>query len=98
VPNTCASGSPLARARRCAKLIAVMMATMPGSNVPTLGPVRALARRDFRDGRTRTIAFAYVFPLYAYIQPVGFRHAYPTLTGRLDFAHSFARNDAPRLF
>jgi len=75
-----------------------MMVTVPGSNAPTLGPARALARRAFRDGRTRTIAFAYVFALYAYIQPVGFRHSYPTLTGRLAFAHSFADNDALRLF
>ncbi len=31
---------------------------------------------------------------YAYIQPVGYRHAYPTLAGRLAFAHSFAGNEA----
>ncbi len=76
----------------------MMMVTVPGSNAPTLGPARALARGAFRDGRTRTIAFAYVFALYAYVQPVGFRHTYPTLRGRLDFAHSFAGNDALRLF
>ncbi len=59
---------------------------------------RALARRTFRDARVRTIAFGYLFALYAYIQPVGYRHAYPTLSDRLAFAHSFAGNDALRLF
>jgi ABC-2 type transport system permease protein len=59
---------------------------------------RALARRAFRDARTRTVAFAYLFLIYAYIQPAGFAHAYPTLTDRLAFARSFAGNDALRLF
>ncbi len=63
-----------------------------------LGPVRALARRGLRDSRTRTIGFVYLFALYAYIQPVGYRSAYPTLTDRLGFVHSFAGNDAIRLF
>lgn len=60
--------------------------------------MRALVRRAFRDARTRTISFAYLFGIYAYIQPVGYRHAYPTLADRLAFAHSFASNDALRLF
>jgi ABC-2 type transport system permease protein len=63
-----------------------------------LRPARALARRVLRDGRTRTIAFAWLFAVYAYIQPVGYRHAYPTHADRLGFAHSFASNDALRLF
>jgi ABC-2 type transport system permease protein len=58
----------------------------------------ALARRAFRDARTRTIAFAYLFALYSYIQPAGYRHAYPTLADREAFARSFANNDALRLF
>jgi ABC-2 type transport system permease protein len=58
----------------------------------------ALARRAFRDARTRTIAFAYLFLIYAYIQPAGFAHAYPTQVDRLAFARSFADNDALRLF
>jgi len=57
-----------------------------------------LARRAFRDARTRTIAFASLFAVYAYIQPVGYRHAYPTYSDRLAFAQSFASNDALRLF
>jgi ABC-2 type transport system permease protein len=63
-----------------------------------LGSARALTRRAFRDARVRTIAFAYLFAIYAYIQPVSYRHAYPTLSDRLAFAHSFANNDALRLF
>ncbi|MGH2910863.1 MAG: ABC transporter permease [Solirubrobacteraceae bacterium] len=63
-----------------------------------LGSTRALARRAFRDARTRTISFASLFAIYAYIQPAGYRHAYPTLAERLAFAHSFANNDALRLF
>lgn len=58
----------------------------------------ALARRGFRDGRIQTISFAYVFAAYSYIQPVGYRHSYPTAAGRLAFAHSFAHNGAIRLF
>jgi ABC-2 type transport system permease protein len=59
---------------------------------------RALVARAFRDGRTRTTSFAALFALYAYVQPAGFRHAYPTLADRVAFAHSFAGNDALRLF
>jgi ABC-2 type transport system permease protein len=71
----------------------------PGSTADIgLGPVRALARQALRDARARTIAFGYLFAIYAYIQPVGYRHAYPTLSDRLAFAHSFANNDALRLF
>jgi ABC-2 type transport system permease protein len=61
-------------------------------------PARALARRALRDARVRTISFGYLFAIYAYIQPVGYRHAYPTLSSRLEFARSFAGNDALRLF
>ncbi|HYB23657.1 MAG TPA: hypothetical protein VED41_07660, partial [Solirubrobacteraceae bacterium] len=57
-----------------------------------------LARRAFADARTRTLAFAYLFGIYAYIQPAGFRHAYPTLADRLSFVHAFAGNAALRLF
>jgi ABC-2 type transport system permease protein len=61
------------------------------------GLIRALVRRAFLDARIRTIAFAYVFAAYSYIQPVGYRHAYPALSDRLAFAHSFATNKALRL-
>ena len=60
--------------------------------------VSALARRAFRDARVRTISFAYLFAAIAYIQPVGYRDAYPSLPSRLAFARSFADNKAIRLF
>jgi ABC-2 type transport system permease protein len=66
--------------------------------VATLGPARALARRAFRDARVRTISFAYLFGLYSYIQPVGYRHAYPTVADRVGFSRSFSDNKAIRLF
>lgn len=66
-----------------------------GGRVPA---VMVLVRRALRDARTRTIAFAYLFGIYAYVQPVGYRHAYPTLAARQVFSHSFASNAALRLF
>jgi ABC-2 type transport system permease protein len=36
--------------------------------------------------------------LIAFIQPTGYRHSFPTLKDRLDFAHSFGANKAIRLF
>ncbi len=57
-----------------------------------------LIRRAFGDARHRTFAFAALFAAYAYVQPVGYRDAYPTLADRLGFARSFAGNDALRLF
>jgi ABC-2 type transport system permease protein len=59
---------------------------------------RALARRGFRDARVRTLAFGYVFAIYSYIQPLGYRDAYPTVADRLGFARAFANNKAIRLF
>jgi ABC-2 type transport system permease protein len=58
----------------------------------------ALARQAFRDARVRTIAFVYLFALYAYIQSAGYRHTYPTLHDRLGFARAFGPNKALRLF
>jgi len=63
-----------------------------------LGPARAVAAQTFRDARVRTIMFAYIFAIYSYIQPVGYRHAYPTLPSRLAFAGSFANNNGLRIF
>ncbi|MGO9489249.1 MAG: ABC transporter permease [Solirubrobacteraceae bacterium] len=78
---------------------AVAASTATGSALPARqSPATALARRTFRDARIRTIGFAYLFAAYAYIQPVGYRHAYPTVAQRLDFAHSLAGNDALRFF
>jgi ABC-2 type transport system permease protein len=63
-----------------------------------LARMTALARRAFRDARVRTIAFAYLFAAYSYIQPVGYRHAYPTQSSRVAFANGFANNAGLRLF
>jgi ABC-2 type transport system permease protein len=78
---------------------AVPARTAPGSAAGgSLAPWQALGGRAFRDARIRTVSFAYLFAAYAYVQPVGYRHAYSTLASRLTFAHSFANNDALRLF
>jgi ABC-2 type transport system permease protein len=78
----------------------VAASSVPRSNTGgvRLAAPRALARRAFMDARVRTISFAYLFAVIAYIQPVGYRDAYPTLSSRLAFAHSFADNKAIRLF
>jgi polyether ionophore transport system permease protein len=61
-------------------------------------PAPALVRRAFLDARTRTIVFAYIFAVYAWIQAKGYHSAYPTLADRELFARTFAGNDAIRLF
>jgi len=74
---------------------------LPGRQAATAGrrsPGGPLARRAFLDGRIRTAAFAYVFAAYSYIQPAGFRSAYPTPADRLSFARSFGTNKGIRLF
>lgn len=71
---------------------------MAGAETGRAGPLLALSARAFRDARTRTLAFAYVFALYAYVQPFGYRHAYPDLSDRIAFARSFAGNVGLRLF
>ena len=62
------------------------------------GATGALARRAFKDARVRTLSFAYLFAIYAYIQPAGYRHSYPTTSDRLGFARSFGPNKGLRLF
>ncbi len=61
-------------------------------------PAAALFRRAFLDARTRTIAFAYVFAVYSWLESAAYRSTYPTQADRIDFARSFAGNDAIRLF
>lgn len=65
---------------------------------PRAGVAGALVRRALLDGRARTVSFAYVFAVYAWIQAVGYRHTYPTAADRLAFAHAYAGNAAIRLF
>jgi ABC-2 type transport system permease protein len=57
-----------------------------------------LARRALRDARVRAIAFFCLFGLVAYVQPVGFRSAFPSLESRIAFARSFGHNKAVVLF
>lgn len=46
----------------------------------------------------RTVGFAYAFAIYAFIQPYGYRVAYPTVRDRLTFATSFGANRGLRIF
>ena len=71
---------------------------LPRAAPAARAPVLALVRRAFRDARVRTICFVYLFALYAYIQPVGYRDGYPTIAERVGFARSFGGNKAVRLF
>jgi ABC-2 type transport system permease protein len=58
----------------------------------------AIARRAFADGRTRTISFALLFAFVAAANVAGFKHSFPTLKDRLDFARSFGGDASVRLF
>jgi ABC-2 type transport system permease protein len=60
--------------------------------------MRALVCRGTLDARTRTIAFAYIFAAVGYVNPATYTSAYPTLSSRLQLAHSFANNKAVVLF
>jgi len=59
---------------------------------------RALTRRLFLDARVRTLSFAALFGLFAYLQPVAYRRGYPTPASRAAFEHAFGDNTAVRLF
>ena len=58
----------------------------------------AIARRTLADSRIRDGCFAAFFLLFAFANPVGYRHTYPTLRDRLAFAHSFGTNKTVELF
>jgi polyether ionophore transport system permease protein len=62
------------------------------------GPAGAVTARVFRSGRVLTVVFAYLFAIYSFIQPVGYRRTYPALAGRLAFARDFGGNTGLRLF
>src|SRR5215470_7802866 len=61
------------------------------------GPAGALVGRAFRDARTLTIVFTYLFAVYSFVQPVGYRRVYTTPASREAFAHSFGTNPGLRL-
>lgn len=65
---------------------------------PTGHPFGPILRRSFADVRVLTVGFAYVFAAYSWLQPAGYRKAYPTPADRMAFAKAFAGNDAIRLF
>ena len=69
-----------------------------GERAGRLAPACALTRRALHDARVRTLAFAWLFGLFAYIQPVAYRKGYPTTAERIAFARTFADNKAVRLF
>ena len=58
----------------------------------------ALFRRTFANGRINTGSFALLFLFIAFVQPVGYRKAYPTAADRLAFAQSFGTNKIVQLF
>ena len=41
------------------------------------GPASAVAARVLRGGRVLTATFGYLFAVYSFIQPVGYRGTYP---------------------
>lgn len=61
-------------------------------------PLPTLIRRAFNDGRTRTLAFAFLFFIYSYMQPRAYAASYRTLAERLSFARAFGPNTAVRMF
>ena len=71
---------------------------VPGRPVGSRGPALALFKRALLDARVRTIAFAYLFAIASYLNPTGYRAAYPTQAARIGFAHSFGANKAVVLF
>jgi ABC-2 type transport system permease protein len=72
--------------------------TSSGRARGALTQVRALVARGLRDARVRTLAFAYLFGIYAYVQPIAYRDGFPTMSDRVAFARSFADNKAVRIF
>jgi ABC-2 type transport system permease protein len=61
------------------------------------GPVSALVGRYVRDARTLTVVFAYLFLVYSFVQPVGYRRVYTTTASREQFARGFGTNPGLRL-
>jgi ABC-2 type transport system permease protein len=66
--------------------------TRPGG-----GPAGALVQRAIRDGRVLTVVFTYLFLVYSFVQPVGYRRVYTTTASREEFARGFGSNPGLRL-
>ncbi len=77
-----------------------MASAASGGAAPTAsrGAAVALVRRALRDARVRTIAFAYLFLLVAYVNASSYASLYPTTKSRMAFAASFANNKATVVF
>lgn len=65
---------------------------------PPHGAAAAIGRRAFADGRVRTISFAVLFALIAYVNVSGYEHSFPTLQDRLSFVRSFGNDASVKLF
>ena len=61
------------------------------------GPASALVARAVRDSRVLTAVFTYLFGVYSFVQPVGYRRVYTTPASREEFARSFGENSGLRL-
>src|SRR5690242_16602993 len=61
------------------------------------GPAGALVQRAVRDGRVLTVVFTYLFLVYSFVQPVGYRRVYTTTASREEFARGFGSNPGLRL-
>jgi len=61
------------------------------------GPAGALVQRAIRDGRVLTVVFTYLFLVYSFVQPVGYRRVYTTTASREEFARGFGTNPGLRL-
>ncbi|MGZ4409329.1 MAG: polyketide antibiotic transporter [Gaiellaceae bacterium] len=59
---------------------------------------RAILRRTLADARIRDVTFALFLLLFAFVNPIGYRHSYPTLADRVAFARGFGTNKAVELF
>jgi len=53
--------------------------------------------RAVRDSRVLTAVFTYLFGVYSFVQPVGYRRVYTTPASREEFARSFGENSGLRL-
>jgi polyether ionophore transport system permease protein len=53
--------------------------------------------REIRDARVLSVVFIYLFGVYSFIQPVGYRRVYTTAASREAFARDFAANPGLRL-
>jgi polyether ionophore transport system permease protein len=61
------------------------------------GPAGALMMLEIRGARMLSVVFVYLFLVYSFIQPVGYRRVYTTAVSRAAFARDFGANPGLRL-